>query len=953
MSPDNTQLVHVLSARFQDSLLDRIPYALPTPSRWLEDGAFAAVSANDVVTIVNALYPLRRLDSMVDSDASRSGLHSSSSSISGFSLFQNLRPTEPEREPASSLVEDVVEPKSSESVTPTSSSIETFSGNESFSLHSTLDSEQLRDACSRIEDALANASPDRQDQWCILLGSPKTGRLCTIQEKLFESLDTTGPIARPYGKPLGEDLVHDLSIDEQTCKATLEDILDTFQLDDYDPVSGAGTGPKTLSQVSTWILHAMAQRARDFEENSEFVSAHSWFRKLHRFNAFASNDSSPGAVPYLLHNIANDKERSLNQALAVQQSCDDFLRSMKPTFERHARQLHDLMVKSRCLRDKMWYTADVRTSAAYDEARAIACALRVMGKPKKPNRTRLAPPLRRWSGPKASNTNLHLKTEAQVLELLSAPPDYGGPNKLSDDQSKGVSGWMERNAVENFCRGEERVHRLCMEIRKAVDQLTADDSTSWSSALFAREKVQTASHTVSNSSSPFWTLQGGKGRFDFLTLHTNVPTGNDALSSTSSHPLSTRSSRDYLEARSPTLTNRSSAPFWSPAMTESQSPSSATSIGSSQTQAAPMASGGKQPSTAKATDQNLVETVRQHTTSLLLSDLASFLFSEGSETDRAYWTGLGGELTKKHLRSLLADLATDRFDVAREEGFDFEKAFERLIRQFSASCNPYVKLANLLDIDTLLAPYMAEQVPIAPLHGELQSRSVPLHNLRRSARSNTADIKVDGFRRLFCNSSLRPDFILRDLQYIAALVPHNVLETTPQGKAFWNAAVAISGLKQEVRNIMVETADSIIAFQSNNRGHGRSSSVAQQERDSAAFSVPSRTPSAEDIAHYTMSDAAHLLQITAKEGDAAAQRELATLYLTHPEQMDHVIAPFCRPRDVFKEELESKWRKNQDPHRCDPVTMCVAHHWMNLSSKGGDALAAEFLRQREEMERLP
>ena len=99
-----------------------------------------------------------------------------------------------------------------------------------------------------------------------------------------------------------------------------------------------------------------------------------------------------------------------------------------------------------------------------------------------------------------------------------------------------------------------------------------------------------------------------------------------------------------------------------------------------------------------------------------------------------------------------------------------------------------------------------------------------------------------------------------------------------------------------------------------------------------------------------MADAGYLLQITAREGNHVAQRELATLYLTNPDLMDHIIAPFAKPRDVFKEELESKWRKNQDPNRCDPATMCVAHHWMSLSSKSGDALAKEYLRQREEME---
>lgn len=217
----------------------------------------------------------------------------------------------------------------------------------------------------------------------------------------------------------------------------------------------------------------------------------------------------------------------------------------------------------------------------------------------------------------------------------------------------------------------------------------------------------------------------------------------------------------------------------------------------------------------------------------------------------------------------------------------------------------------------------------------------------QSASNDATETSIRGFRDIFSRKTLRPVTIFRDLQFIAALLPSTVLQGTPQGKAFCNAAVAMAGLKSEARKIMVETAADIIAFHSNNRGHGQSSSTAQQQRDHAIFPTPS--PPAEDIGRYSMADAAYLLQITAKEGDPVAQRELATLYLTHPELMDRIIAPFSRPKEVFKEEIEGRWKRNQDPNRCDPNTMCVAHHWMSLSSKGGDALAKEYLRQREEM----
>jgi hypothetical protein len=97
-----------------------------------------------------------------------------------------------------------------------------------------------------------------------------------------------------------------------------------------------------------------------------------------------------------------------------------------------------------------------------------------------------------------------------------------------------------------------------------------------------------------------------------------------------------------------------------------------------------------------------------------------------------------------------------------------------------------------------------------------------------------------------------------------------------------------------------------------------------------------------------------MLLITAKEGDAVAERELAIFYLTSPELLHRAVLPLTRPSDVFKTELLNRERRaSQDPARSDPMTMCVAQHWMEQSMKGGDSLAAKYLRQRSELESIP
>ena len=946
------RFVQGVAGRFKgtgDSIGDTLRRSLPRVSTWPDDDLVLAVSGADIKTLVNTMYPLRRPHSFSsDRDLSCTGVQSSASSISGFSLFQTVGVPESGYGASLFQAQDTTSALLAEPSTSARPHLEPLVDPEIHSVQSIWVEEQLREVYAGIEEALTTGPPSNPDQWCILVEDVATQSPYTMKEKIFQSSKSIFRVADAH------EGFHGTIGDNKSCRNAIEELLlGDKSVHDFGFSSGAGRY-ETSKDLYNCLLQMFDQHITSLEDTSNFVGAHFWFRKRGHFSSLFAEEQNLGTLSSLLHDIYRDKQQSLDRLSKVMESCDVQLRSMRSYFGNYDSELSTRLRDTDRLRDKMWYVADVRTSAVYDEVRAVASALKVMGKSKRPLRTRMAPTLRHWSASKSSTTSLYLKTEAQVIDILSAPPDHGGPNKLSDDQSKALSNWMERNTVENMCRGEERLHKLCMEIRKAVDQLTAANSTLMSSALFSHGKLQTSPQPVRSSSSPFWTPQGNAGRFDLLTLRTSIQPSIDAASTTSSHPLSARSSRDYLETRSPTLTNKSSAPFWSPVMTEAQSPSSATSVGSSQTQAARDVPSRAQGFASQSSSENTIEMLRQRTTSLLLSDLAGALFNEGSETDRAFWTGLGGDLMEKHLRTLSLGYAIGNADEIPSARFDFEKAFEKLLRQFSASSNPFVKLNYLHDIDTLLAHWGAGNSPgVLSSVTELRSHNLSMQQIHRRTTPPIADTKVHGFRRLFCNNSLRPTAIFRDLQYIAALVPCDTMANMPQERAFWNAAVAVAGLKQDVCQIMVETADSIIAYHSNNRGHGRSSSTAQQERDSATFSAPSRTPSAEDIGRYSMSDAAYLLQITAKEGDPVAQRELGTLYLTHPELMEHVIAPLSRPRDVFKEELEGKWRKNQDPNRCDPTTMCVAHHWMSLSSKAGDALAKEILKQREEMERLP
>lgn len=199
--------------------------------------------------------------------------------------------------------------------------------------------------------------------------------------------------------------------------------------------------------------------------------------------------------------------------------------------------------------------------------------------------------------------------------------------------------------------------------------------------------------------------------------------------------------------------------------------------------------------------------------------------------------------------------------------------------------------------------------------------------------SGTDEI-VNTFLSIFRDLELRPSTLFRDLQYIAAFVPAEILDQTPQGKAFWDAGLAALALKQELCDAMIARATDITNY------HISASS-------SSPNPPPPVRPRKSSLAHTTLQDAAHIWIIAAKEGSATAARELGLLYLTHPEVLPRTtLQPFSKPKEVFRMVSARKEGATtaMEEGRLDPVTFAVVFHWMEVAANGGDKDARDFLR---------
>jgi hypothetical protein len=849
------------------------------------------------------------------------------------------------------------------------------------------------------------------------------------------------------------------------------------------------------------------------QSRNEFVDAHTWYKTLEHLRRLSTASLTRDGYAPLLHYFARGPRDSLGRSFSATEEFEAWFVWLKQSQERHDAKLEDMMLSFKNLRDKMWYKTAVLTSAGYEEAKNVAVALKMMVNPPKAADGKPAVAHKRTFS-KTSTSNILLKTEAHFLDVMAAAPEHAGLNKLADEQAEMTSKWLAQYGIENFCKGEERIHRFCLEVDKVVNKMVGDGRLTgpvlWSSELYRRDK-----DILDHGRQDLWLIGGNTLNFgsdeeleskdrpapmslDFVqrpsqsslrstTTHGSQQSFDSAKSSSGSRAINLMDAQDYFGVSSPALTIDSTVTFWSPFQTQTQSSNTSARPGSK--------TAVVQPATASSSEdkRRFLLDLKQTLTGLILSDLGTMVFDKGSETDSWFSGDLGEECLrrkeaekmkrkerlarKKSMRSLKAAreqqkstgvLETGRSErsgppppveatphrpsdspsagehsnsssdatarssgglaVAKKAGlleFPYNVAFRRLLGKFEAHPNPFSKLHALYELELLIIASLSAQAgkphgyrretlpPIAqsPTLGSVpelavkESEVVPTpraQNLeeaianvteRRSQSMNmvqphssthglpsfgrlsggrssaapgppSADMIVDVLQGLFQDADIRPKTLFRDLQYIAAFVPAPMLDKTARGKAFWDASLAALGLKQDMCRYMVEIADDIVAENTHNRSASSQQQMLQQASATANATDQAGSPPTTDP-RWTMSDAARMLLITAKEGDAVAERELAILYLTHPDLLPRAVLPLSKPREIFKGELLSRHRNDSRPARggppggpddvvrSDPMTMCVAQHWMEESRRGGDELATKYLRARDDIERIP
>ncbi|KAJ6002229.1 hypothetical protein N7522_007456 [Penicillium canescens] len=771
---------------------------------------------------------------------------------------------------------------------------------------------------------------------------------------------------------------------------------------------------------------------------SDFVGAHYWWNASRQLGQRATPSSTRSDDSWILGPMHDSYSRSLNQSRAVIDRCESDFLSLDHSLRRLQTQVKDLMATFFKIRDKMWYMTDVKNSMKYEEAKHVAMALKTMvysarlfSQYPEEQRSRY--------GPRSLGGSLFQKPEVQVMNMMKAPSSQGGPNKLSDEQVELTRKWLSHNGIENFCKGEERIHRFCYEVRTSINKLVgetmAETPVLWASELFQRERSKyegygtrafpglslpmtprpSTANEETNHASQFY---GGNlpvpdpmSRFSQDTPSLGRKPSIQSIISDKWRPQRDLPSIDVSSlGGSPgrpasTSTGDTCSTFWS---APQRHPMYAASVSSAYSRPPSMFSetAARQPRRVERKTHGktaFMDGLRQTLTSLLLSDLGSPVWSCGSETDAWFANALNQKRIQIEMRRRAAvqrfyadyeqrpqprglkgrrsrsldDLRASGHKAASVEDspkvsqpsddqsdFSYKAVFHRLIEVFSRHGSPFVKLNALRDLRSLVIASLISQDAGSTTTfaaGESDMRSSP-QQLRRSRHSfsgvqrrnlpqmdtvlplSTPESVTGGSRRSDYSTpsesqivatmrdlilEVKPKTLFRDLQFISAFVPGDKLDQT-RGTAFLQFGLAALSLKEEICYSLVEIADRIVSQELSRRHPPFASDFKPQPG-------------------HAIQDAAGMWIITAKEGNPVAQRELAILYLTHPELLPRVTLPLTLPRDTFKAEM--MYRRDKDS-KSDPQSMCLALHWMQLSASGGDTLARNRLREREEFDSI-
>ncbi|KAL8790138.1 MAG: hypothetical protein Q9195_006518 [Heterodermia aff. obscurata] len=226
------------------------------------------------------------------------------------------------------------------------------------------------------------------------------------------------------------------------------------------------------------------------QSRSDYNAAYFWWQTLQIIDELSQREGPEMAANQIIKYLAEKKTSLIERSDRAIELLGNEVHYFEMLVAHQKKQLQAMSDRRKAIRDKMWYISDVKHSKVYEDTLNVTHALRVMADTKRTFKRPFA--TTKWARQRLRTSNPHDKPQSQALETLVSPEEYGGFSKLNDNQVEVMTRWMTKNSIENFCRGEEFIHRFCQEIERCANKLAGpemlDSPVLWSSDLFKHEK---------------------------------------------------------------------------------------------------------------------------------------------------------------------------------------------------------------------------------------------------------------------------------------------------------------------------------------------------------------------------------------------------------------------------------------------------------------------------------
>ncbi|KAF9919393.1 hypothetical protein BX616_000004 [Lobosporangium transversale] len=246
--------------------------------------------------------------------------------------------------------------------------------------------------------------------------------------------------------------------------------------------------------------------------------------------------------------------------------------------------------------------------------------------------------------------------------------------------------------------------------------------------------------------------------------------------------------------------------------------------------------------------------------------------------------------------------------------YDLRDAYSSTMEQFNSTKSPYQKLGHLFSLELLIVASLSyPDSCVEDKRAWTEDLKSPYRNdhqqQARESRSSSSRLgtskvgnegqdllgsprtftpgtdaiinEIEGlFRHRGPRALIQPRNLLRDMQLIATFIPGSILDLRDDGKAFWDMALAITSLKSEVVEYIVQKGTQFVEVKESSRtshitGRDLNTQINMDEGNDFV-------PYDDDEERARMAEAVRLFSIGAKESHRVAQRELAILYMSLP-----------------------------------------------------------------------